>query len=223
MTRRAKQQTRRAAPRNHRQPARRAPAPIETTPEWPLPAGGAHVPQVVGAALREQRRRLNLTLEQVADRIGITKGFLSEIERDKAAPSVATLMRLRDALSLSVASLFRSSLPRVVRANQRQSIPFGGVRVQYSLLSAKDAHRMTIVLGQLAPGAQSGKELHALSSDEEIILVLSGVLEVNVDGNTHVLNAGDTFTFDPRRPHRYENPSRTKSTSAICMIAPPPE
>ncbi len=82
---------------------------------------------------------------------------------------------------------------------------------------------MTIVLGQLAPGAQSGKELHALSSDEEIILVLSGVLEVNVDGNTHVLNAGDTFTFDPRRPHRYENPSRTKSTSAICMIAPPPE
>src|SRR5438270_10842593 len=63
---------------------------------------------LVGALLREQRRLLNLTLQEVADRAGITKGFLSEIERDKAIPSVATLMRLRDALSLSISSLFRS-------------------------------------------------------------------------------------------------------------------
>src|SRR5882757_4117917 len=65
-------------------------------------------PQLVGATLREQRRRLNLTLEEVARRVGITKGFLSEVERDHATPSVGTLMRLREALSLSIASVFAS-------------------------------------------------------------------------------------------------------------------
>jgi len=186
-------------------------------------AANRPAPQVVGAALREQRRRLNLTLEDVAKRVGITKGFLSEIERDKAAPSVATLMHLRDALSLSVASMFRSSLPRMVRADRRQAIPFGGVDIGYSLLSAKDAHRMTIVWGEIAPGGQSGTELHTLSSDEEVILVLSGSLQITVDEATHVLKAGDTFTFDPRRPHRYENPSRKARAVAVCMIAPPPQ
>jgi transcriptional regulator with XRE-family HTH domain len=178
--------------------------------------------QLVGATLREQRRRLNLTLEEVARRVGITKGFLSEIERDRATPSVATLMRLREALSLSIASVFASSQPRIVRAHHRQNVLLGGTDVAYSLLSGKDAHRVTVVWGRLAPGAQSGSDMHTLSADEQIILVLTGSFSITIDGVTHVLGAGDAFTFDPRRPHRYENPSKTSPVTAICVIAPPP-
>ena len=179
-------------------------------------------PQLIGATLREQRRRLNLTLEEVARRVGITKGFLSEIERDHAAPSVATLMRLREALSLSSASVFASSQPRIVRANHRQQVLLGGTNITYSLLSGKDAHRVTVVWGRLAPGAQSGTDMHTLSADEEIILVLSGTFSISIYGITHVLGAGDAFTFDPRRPHSYKNPSKTTPVTAICVIAPPP-
>jgi quercetin dioxygenase-like cupin family protein/DNA-binding transcriptional regulator YiaG len=180
-------------------------------------------PQLVGATLREQRRRLNLTLETVAQRTGITKGFLSEVERDRATPSVATLMRLREALSLSIASIFISSQPRIVRAKHRQEILLGGTDMAYALLSGKDAHRVTVVWSKLAPGAQSGPDMHTLSADEEIIIVLSGSFEVTVDGQTHTLRAGDAFTFDPRRPHRYENPSKTTPVVSICVIAPPPK
>jgi transcriptional regulator with XRE-family HTH domain len=179
-------------------------------------------PQIAGATLREQRRRLNLTLDEVAGRIGVTKGFLSEVERDRAAPSVATLMRLREALSLSVASLFISSQPRLVRAAERQPILLGGTNIGYSLLSGKDTHRMTVVWGRLEPGAKSGNDMHTLSADEELIFVLSGSFEITLDGTTHVLKTGDAFTFDPRRPHRYENPSKSTPMVAICVIAPPP-
>jgi transcriptional regulator with XRE-family HTH domain len=179
--------------------------------------------QLVGATLREQRRRLNLTLEEVSRRVGITKGFLSEIERDRATPSVATLMRLREALSLSIASVFTSSQPRIVRAKQRQKIFLGGTAIAYSLLSGKNAHRVTVVWGRQEPGAQSGPDMHTLSADEEIVFVLSGSFEITVDSVTHTLNAGDAFTFDPRRPHRYENPSKTTPMVAICIIAPPPK
>jgi transcriptional regulator with XRE-family HTH domain len=179
-------------------------------------------PQLVGAALREQRRRLNLTLEAVAGRAGITKGFLSEVERDKAVPSVATLMRLREALSLSVASMFISSQPSIVRAKSRQQVYLGGMNVAHALLSGRDSHRATVVWGSLAPGAQSGRDMHTLSADEELIFVLSGSFEVTLDGTTHLLRAGDAFTFDPRRPHRYENPSKSIPAVTICVICPPP-
>jgi len=179
---------------------------------------------LVGAMLREQRRLLNLTLQEVADRAGITKGFLSEIERDKAIPSVATLMRLRDALSLSVSSLFRSSLPRVVRSGERQIIPFGGEGMVCSLVSARDAHRVTVIWAVLEPGGRSGTEPHSLDADEEVIIVVSGTLEISVEGaTTHRLRAGDSFNFDPRLPHRYENPSSSQSARVVCIVAPPPK
>jgi transcriptional regulator with XRE-family HTH domain len=192
---------------------RRTPAPaVEAMPP----------PQISGAVLREQRRRLNLTLEEVARRIGVTKGFLSEVERDRAAPSVATLMRLREALNLSVASLFTSSQPRLVRAKERQEIFLGGTDIGYSLLSGRDSHRVTVVWGRLEPGATSGSDMHTLSADEELIFVLSGTFEITLDGTTHLLRVGDAFTFDPRRPHRYTNPSKKAPVVAICVIAPPP-
>src|ERR1700742_762391 len=199
-------------------PKRRAPGVA------PGPPGTATPAALVGALLREQRRLLNLTLQEVADRAEITKGFLSEIERDKAIPSVATLMRLRDALSLSISSLFRSSLPRVVRSNERQTIPFGGEGMICSLVSARDAHRMTVIWANLEPGGRSGTEPHSLDADEEVIIVVSGVLEISVDGGRpHRLRAGDSFNFDPRRPHRYENPSTNQVARVVCIVAPPPK
>jgi transcriptional regulator with XRE-family HTH domain len=202
----------------------RSPGAASVPASAPAPAPGANPASLVGAMLREQRRLLNLTLQEVADRAGITKGFLSEIERDKAVPSVSTLMRLRDALSLSISSLFRSSLPRVVRSTERQIIPFGGEGIVCSLVSARDAHRMTVIWADLEPGGRSGAEPHSLDADEEIIIVVSGALEISVaGGEAHRLRAGDSFNFDPRLPHRYENPSASQVARVVCIVAPPPK
>ena len=178
---------------------------------------------LVGAMLREQRRRLNLTLQEVSERAGITKGFLSEVERDRAAPSVATLLRLRDALSLSVSSLFRSSLPQVVRRDERQSIPYGGQGIICSLLSARNAHRLMVAHAEFKPGGRSGSEPHSMDSDEEIIVVLAGTLEITVQNETHTLRTGDSITFDPRTPHIYRNPSTRETARTLCIMAPPPK
>src|SRR5690348_16325152 len=86
------------APQTRRRTPPAAPA-ATAVPGKSVAASKASSAALVGAMLREHRRLLNLTLQEVANRAGITKGFLSEIERDKAVPSVATLMRLRDALS----------------------------------------------------------------------------------------------------------------------------
>lgn len=178
---------------------------------------------LVGAMLREQRRHLNLTLQEVADRAGITKGFLSEIERDRAAPSVATLLKLRDVLSLSVSSLFRSSLPQIVRHNERQDIPYGGLGMYCSLASARNAHRLTALHAEFRPLGLSGPEPHSLNSDEEFLLILAGSLEVTVGSHVHLMQAGDSMTFDPRIAHSFKNPSRRNVARTLCIVAPPPK
>jgi transcriptional regulator with XRE-family HTH domain len=190
----------------------------------PLPSRKpAQATNLVGAMLREQRRRLNLTIQEIADRAGITKGFLSEIERDRAAPSVATLLKLRRALSLSVSSLFRSSLPQIVRHNERQEIPYGGLGMNCSLASARNAHRLTALHAEFEPLGLSGSEPHSLDSDEEFLLILAGSLEVTINSELHLLQAGDSMTFDPRNPHSFKNPSRRKFTRTLCIVAPPPK
>ena len=177
---------------------------------------------LVGAKLRERRRHLNLTLQEVADRVGVTKGFLSEMERDRAAPSVATLLKLRDALSLSMATLFHSAIPQLVRRQSRVPIPYGGIGMACVLVSPENAHRVIAIHAEFKPGGKSGPEPHSLDSDEEIILIIDGTLEVTISGETHRLQAGDSITFDPRVPHMYRNPSAHGLTRTLCIIAPPP-
>ncbi len=187
--------------------------------------GRGHLPTMgllVGAKLRERRRHLNLTLQEIARRVGITKGFLSEIERDRASPSVATLLKLRDALSLSVTTLFHSAIPQVVRQKSRQAMPYGGIGMTCVLVSPENAHRVIAINAEFRPGGKSGSEPHTLDSDEEIIWVLSGCLDVAISGETYRLDSGDSITFDPRVPHSYRNPSSRAVTRTLCVIAPPP-
>ena len=192
---------------------------VKVTDEASRPAA-SH--EIVGFRLREQRRRLGLTLETVASRAGITKSHLSEIERDRATPSVGTLIRLREALSLSLSTIFRSTSPRVVRADERTPIELGGTGIRYSMLSGRDCHRAILIHSDFAPLAHSGEDMHSLPADEEIIHVVTGTLRVMLDGETIDLAGGDSLTFDPRLPHRFENPSDQVPTVTICVIAPLP-
>jgi quercetin dioxygenase-like cupin family protein len=62
-----------------------------------------------------------------------------------------------------------------------------------------------------------------MDSDEEIIVVLAGTLEITVRNETHTLRTGDSITFDPRTPHIYRNPSAREAARTLCIMAPPPK
>ena len=85
-------------------------------PSSPLPLP-TRQPPPYGARLRAARRARGLTAQQVAAAVGVTKGFIAQIERGEASPSVATLLRICDALGLAVGSLFET--PRSARLSFR--------------------------------------------------------------------------------------------------------
>jgi len=98
--------------------------------------------QSVGQRLKELRSQKSLTLEEVAERSGCTPGFLSQIERNKAVPSISMLYAIAEALDARVSDFFQETISaaRIVRHQQRESFHFEGSSVTYSLLSTKFPH-----------------------------------------------------------------------------------
>ncbi len=172
--------------------------------------------------LRQRRKELNLTLADVARNAGIASGFLSEIERDQASPSVATLIRLCDVLGISVGSLFTSNQPLLVRAGSREKMRYGGQMITYELLTSRTANQMAAIMGELQPGGMSGPEQHTLNAEEEFVLVMQGEIVMQIGDQAFHLYEGDALTFDPRQRHRYLNPSLTQVCRTLCMITPQP-
>lgn len=175
----------------------------------------------IGALLRARRQSLDLTLDYVAAAAEITKGFLSDVERDKASPSVASLIRLCDVLNLPVGSLFSSVGSAVVRKDERVPIKFGGSRIQDYLLSPSSAAKGQAILSEIAPGGGGGAALYTLRCEEEFVYVLSGSLTLVIEGEETALRSGDAMTFDPRRPHTFRNTSASKPAQALFMMMPP--
>src|SRR5919198_2961204 len=105
----------------------------------------AGTPAIMGARLREARNRRGLTLSQLAERTGLTKGFLSQVERDMTSPSVGTLVRLCDALGVAVGDLIEGTPGPVIRAADRPAISFGGQGVsEFRLTPAGEARPLVL-------------------------------------------------------------------------------
>jgi transcriptional regulator with XRE-family HTH domain len=175
----------------------------------------------IGDVLRNRRRELDLTLQAVADGVEVSKGFLSEVERDKASPSVATLVRLCDILGITIGSLFEQDNTAVVRVDARTPAVLGGTNLSDFLLSPKSAVRTQAILSIMAPGGTGGDKLYSWRSEEEFVFVVEGSLTMSLEGEEFVLLEGDAMTFDPRRLHTFRNGSASKQAQALFILSPP--
>ncbi len=177
---------------------------------------------LVGAKLRALRQARGLSLEQVAQAIGVNKSFISKLEHDAVAPSVATLLRYCDAVGIRPGTLFDPPPTNLVRRNQRRRIDLGGEGMAEYLISGDGQDQLMALMSEIGPGGGSGAEPYTLRSAADLVHVLQGRLEIMVDNVTYLLGPGDTLTFPPTLPHTWRNPSEKDHTRAIWVIVPPP-
>jgi len=182
--------------------------------------GGRGARPRIGAQLREARLASRQSMAEVAGRSGLTKGFLSKVERDLTSISVASLMRLCEALGISVGSLFRASKGEVVRKGAYPPINFGGERMREYLLTPSGEKRVQAVLSDIEPGGGSGGELYRLPTDVEFVFVLAGQLEIIVAGEHRTLRAGDALTFPARTEHMFGVDPASERTQVLWVTSP---
>src|SRR5271165_35730 len=157
----------------------------------------------IGAQLKAARLAARKSMAEVAEQAGLTKGFVSKLERDLANVSVASLIRLCEALDVSVGSLFEASIGEVVRRGARPPINFGGSQVKEYLLTPSGEKRVQAILSDIEPGGGSGDEPYSLPADVEFVFVLAGQLQITVAGEQITLEQGDAFTFPASTQHTF--------------------
>jgi transcriptional regulator with XRE-family HTH domain len=176
----------------------------------------------VGARVRSLRRERGLTIEQLAAATGLTKGFISQLERDRTAPSLSSIARICDALGVRLSHIFeREPAPALVRRSDRTGSQVA-LATESHLLSSRDEERFQAIESVVAPGAGAGDELSSLPGEMEFVYVLAGTLELQVAGDTHVLEEGDALTYPLSKPHTWRNASESAELRVLWVSVPNP-
>jgi transcriptional regulator with XRE-family HTH domain len=174
----------------------------------------------IGAQLKAARLAARKSMAEVAGQAGLTKGFVSKLERDQANVSVASLIRLCEALDVSVGSLFEASRGEVVRRDAYPPINFGGSRIKEYLLTPSGEKRVQAILSDIEPGGGSGDEPYCLPADVEFVFVLAGQLQLTVAGEQVTLEQGDAFTFPAGTQHTFRVPKPAGRTRVLWVFSP---
>jgi transcriptional regulator with XRE-family HTH domain len=186
----------------------------------------------LGNEIRQLRKVRGITLQQLALATGKSVGFLSQVERNLTLPSVAALQDISEALAVHIGWFFPedpsgdpAEREHVVRRQNRRRLTYSELSgTEYlglhdELLSANLNGQLALGISRYEPGASTGDDSYA-HDGEEAGLVLSGQLQLTIDGRVHLLQAGDSFSFESKLQHRYVNPSASDETLVIWANTP---
>lgn len=163
----------------------------------------------------------SLTQEELADRAFLTKGFISQIERDITSPSISTLKDIIDVLGVELAEFFKDvSQRREVYKRKTRILTSSSTdtcKVEILVADVKN-HLMDPVLVTLSPGEKT--PLESSHEGEEFGIVLKGTISLTLDKLTYQLSKEDCFYFSSHKEHYVENIG--KGEAKILWIVSPP-
>jgi transcriptional regulator with XRE-family HTH domain len=170
--------------------------------------------------LRETRIRHGLTLNEVAERTGISVTHMSRLERGQRQPSIGVLRQLAELYGVGIGELVGETAAvqhKVVRVDTplRPEESDNGPNTTLTGIAGHNG------LGVVQLDISEETRRHRLSQhdDEEWIYVLRGRLELELGSETLQLGVGDSIHFDARTPHRL-TPASRKATRVLIVCAP---
>ena len=176
----------------------------------------------LGARIRALRLARGETLRKLAAEAGVTESFLSQVERGVASPSIASVQRIARALGTSIAELFATDdrAGIVVRAGDRRRVVYQGLDAIDEFLTRATDGKLQVIMSTIQPGGGTGDEAYTHDSDEEVVVVLEGVLDLWVGPEHYRLETGDAVTHSSRVPHRNTNPGPGAARVLFCITPP---
>lgn len=182
----------------------------------------------IGSKIKELRAERKLTLEKLAEQVGCSRAFLSQVENSSANPSITMLSKIAEALGVSVSQLFSAtSGPQIASGklskSERRTIKYPDGKVESQLLTKGIAQKkMQPLLTYVQPGGSldEGDAISHPPGSEEFVLIMKGELEFHIANEVIILKEGDTFYFDGATPHSWKN-TGDQAAEVLFMWTPP--
>lgn len=188
----------------------------------------------LGQTIRALRLQRQMTGTELARRCGVTKGLISQIERGTTVPSLDVLVRVANALEVSVGQLLDSDLATappssnngrelphhpVVRRAERRRVAFPRLNQVYELLTPSLSGQIEFGILRVGP-LDVESSVSYVHPGEECILVLEGSLSVSLGDQTYRLEVGDSMTYPATVPHSYR--CEGDQPAVVVMAETPP-
>lgn len=185
----------------------------------------------LGEKIKKKRKELNMKNKTLADRSGVSAGYISQLEGGNVNPSVSTLKDIANALNTPIGNFFEDQQgadeknpektkksAEVVHQNERKFLsPADGVK--FYLLTPDLDRKIEFILNIFEPGASTGESTYS-HPGEEVGVILKGELVVIVNGEEYKCKEGDSITFNSSDNHRKVNRGEVPSVS-IWANTPP--
>ncbi len=187
-------------------------------------AGADSVARAIGGRVKQGRNSRGWTLDQLAERSGVSRRMLVSIEQGSANPSIATLLLISDALGIGLPALVdmnRSPRLRVTRAGDAPVLWRGKLGGQALLVAGSEPPDVTELWDwTLGPGESHSSPAHETGT-RELLLVLNGEVELRVGQRAEVLATGDSASFTGDLPHEYVNASSAQMARFALTVFEP--
>lgn len=171
--------------------------------------------------LKLLRKKLGVTLETLAEKTGMTKSYLSKVERGLNTPSIAAALKLSKALNVNVEELFSEGGDKLdsyslVRSDQRKSLAANDEAPAYAVL-ATQVSGLTLLPFIIYPPADFSGSTFKEHLGEEFLFVHEGQVEVDFMTERVILNRGDALHFNAQKPHRIRSLGDTQAELLVVV------
>lgn len=174
----------------------------------------------IGDKIKRLRLQRGLTQEELGARTELSKGFISQLERDITSPSIATLMDILEALGTDVASFFHETVDEKIvygREDMFVKEQDDGVTIRWLVTNAQKNALEPILVTLPAGGETVPDDPH---EGEEFGYVLAGSITLLLGEKAHRVHRGDSFCFRPNCVHALKNPG--KREALVLWVSTPP-
>lgn len=174
----------------------------------------------IGAKIKRLRVRLGLTQEELANRCELSKGFISQLERDLTSPSIATLVDILECLGTSPRAFFSDEGKQKIVFSQNDMFEKDDETHGHITWLVPNAQKneMEPILVTLSPGqATQPQDPH---EGEEFGFVLSGSVQLHYGAGKQRVKSGESFCFHPSAAHWLANAGR--SVAKVLWVSTPP-
>lgn len=184
-----------------------------------------HLTQSLARNLKRWRQDRNFTLDALAARAGVSRGMLIQIEQARTNPSVGTVVKIADALGVSITTLLDYDQgPQVALVPREQAVRLWSTDAgshSTLLVGAEAPGPLELWSWHLEPGEGSDSDPHPQGT-AELVHVTAGVLTLTVDGTDHRVPAGTSAAFGSHLPHGYRNDGGEAVELFMAVSVPPP-
>ncbi|NSW91465.1 MAG: cupin domain-containing protein [Firmicutes bacterium] len=175
----------------------------------------------IGEKIKQLRIKTGLTQEELANRCELTKGFISQVERELTSPSIATLIDILECLGTNLKDFFNDNLDEKVIFKKEDVFTKQDNELKYMikwLIPNAQKNTMEPILMHIEAGGSSDED--DPHGGEEFGYVISGSINLYLGNRKYRVKKEESFYFKPNLVHRIENAG--KSEAVVLWISSPP-